>query len=529
LPGDDASASPASRARLESVRVDEDGIRVRSADVAVIDVQFDGRRIWSFWLPRDAVEDGDSYRVAWPRALRPFLDGVVTVTLREHVSAEVLFETEARFGTADTRVAVVDRRGLPLALDKSEHLMQTFDTRDEGQVRPLLEAIERVLAELRSAGIEAFLAYGTLLGAVREGRLIGHDSDADLGYVSRHEHPYDVVRESFALQRRLGRRGFSVTRYSGAAFKVEIQEADGSLRGIDVFGGFLADGFLHLMGEIRAPFDAAWMFPLGTSTLESRRFPVPARPERLLAVTYGDGWRVPDPAFRFDTPLATSRRLSGWFRGTRFRRLEWELWYDGLSDVPARPEASAFAKWVVDRDGLPDRVVDIGCGRGEDALWFAQQGVPALGLDYVPTAAASAARLAERCGWNARFSAFNLTELRSVLAGGAALARVPGPRAVLARQVVSATSRAGRHNLWRASRMMLRPGGRLYLELVTKRPRPRDDAITAGNLLRGVAVAVVAREVEERGGSVVAVETSADPAASEVPDGEIGRLVVEWR
>ena len=37
-----------------------------------------------------------------------------------------------------------------------------------------------------TAGVEAFLAYGTLLGAVREGRLLGHDSDADLGYVSRH-------------------------------------------------------------------------------------------------------------------------------------------------------------------------------------------------------------------------------------------------------------------------------------------------------------------------------------------------------
>ena len=65
-----------------------------------------------------------------------------------------------------------------------------------------------MLGALQKAGIDAFPAYGTLLGAVREGRLIGHDSDADLGYVSEHTHPVDVVRESFRLQRALADMGY---------------------------------------------------------------------------------------------------------------------------------------------------------------------------------------------------------------------------------------------------------------------------------------------------------------------------------
>ena len=56
--------------------------------------------------------------------------------------------------------------------------------------------MERILDALHEIGIEAFPAYGTLLGAVREGRLLGHDSDADLGYVSRRTVPVDVIRES---------------------------------------------------------------------------------------------------------------------------------------------------------------------------------------------------------------------------------------------------------------------------------------------------------------------------------------------
>ena len=49
----------------------------------------------------------------------------------------------------------------------------------------MLDAIDEVIKALREVGIDAFLAYGTLLGAYREGKVIGNDSDADLGYVSR--------------------------------------------------------------------------------------------------------------------------------------------------------------------------------------------------------------------------------------------------------------------------------------------------------------------------------------------------------
>ena len=138
-----------------------------------------------------------------------------------------MFEQEVTLGSATpgTRIAVVNAEGRPLGLDKSNRLAQTFDTRSDEHVAPLLDSIEEVLQALRKAGIEAFPAYGTLLGAVRGGKLIGHDSDADLGYVSEHTHPVDVVRESFRIQRRLADMGYQITRYSGAAFKVENPNA----------------------------------------------------------------------------------------------------------------------------------------------------------------------------------------------------------------------------------------------------------------------------------------------------------------
>jgi hypothetical protein len=201
-------------AGVSQVEVGDAGILLGSRGEAVLDVLFDGRRIWSFWLVRDTEPRDGARFAAWPHPLRRFLDGTTTVAVVEHVSGDVMFEQEVRFGAGpDRRIAVVNTEGKPLGLDKSNRLAQTFDTRSEEHVAPLLDSIEEVLGALKSAGVDAFPAYGTLLGAVRGGKLIGHDSDADLGYVSEHEHPVDVVRESFRLQRRLAGMGYAITRY----------------------------------------------------------------------------------------------------------------------------------------------------------------------------------------------------------------------------------------------------------------------------------------------------------------------------
>jgi SAM-dependent methyltransferase len=515
-------------AGVARVHVDDTGILATSRDEVVLDVLFDGRRIWSFWLHRDGEPRDGGHLVAWPAALQRFLRGTTQLALVEHVSGEVVHDAEVTLGRAPagTRIAVESPDGKPLGLDKSNRLAQTFDTRSEEHVAPLLDSIEEVLEALRKAGIEAFPAYGTLLGAVREGHLIGHDSDADLGYVSQHDHPVDVVRESFRLQRRLAAMGYPITRYSGGAFKVDVVEGDGSVRGLDVFGGFLMDGRLILMGEIRTPFERSWIFPLGTTTLEGRTLPAPADTDRFLAATYGPSWRVPDPAFHFGTPRSTHRRLNGWFRGTRVNREEWDRTWSrahrtrGPDDTP-----HSFARWVRRREPDATQVVDVGCGRGSDALWFARRGVPTLGLDYAPRGFEAAAGLAEAEGLPARFHTANLLELRQALGWGARLAHDAQERRVLvARHVAEATDRVGRQHLWRLARMALAGGGRLYLELLV--PGPQGEAFARKKLLRPLSPDLVAREIEAQGGRVVRrrEKTVGGPGGR-----RICRMVVEWQ
>lgn len=521
--------------RVEAVRVDDRGIRFRSADDDVVDVCFDGRRVWSFWLQRDSEPDGAGRVAAWPSALTRFLDGSTRLSLVAHVSAVTLYDDEVTLGSGEGRIAVVSPEGKPLGLDKSNRLSQTFDSRSPEQVAPLLDSIQEVLDAIRDAGVEAFLAYGTLLGAVRQGGLIGHDSDADLGYVSRHSHPVDVILESFRLQRHLTGLGYETYRYSGIAFKVDVIEGDGFRRGLDVFGGFIAEPvgdrppMLYLMGEIGAPFELDWVYPLTTATLEGRTFPVPGRPEKLLEVTYGPGWRVPDPAYKFHTARPTVLRLNGWFRGIRVLRSEWERKHSGNRDKRVRRKPSDLAELVVAREGVPAEVVDLGAGRGSDALWFARQGAAVTALDFVPRAAGEALRAAEAEGLDLAVREVNLLSLRSTLAEGARLAHTPRARVVVARHLVDATVRDGRAGAWRLCEMALRDGGRLYLEFLAGEPGPRHEE----RLLSPVPTDVVVAELEDRGAVIVHREETQVQSASGEPgrsqERTIARLVAQWQ
>ena len=262
----------------------------------------------------------------------------------------MLYDEEHRFGTGEDRISIVDAQGRPVGIDNDGRLQRTFETRSVAQTAPLLDSVERILDALHEIGIEAFPAYGTLLGAVREGRLLGHDSDADLAYVSRKTVPVDVILESYEIERRLADMGYRIERYSGAGIKVFVEESDGSVRGLDVFGGFYAHGHLMVMGEIRVPLPESAVFPLGTTTLEGRTLPAPADTDAILTATYGAGWRTPDPAFVYETPRTTYLRFNDWFRGTRVNRKDWDRRYLGQRRTNPRRKPPELARWVLERE-----------------------------------------------------------------------------------------------------------------------------------------------------------------------------------
>jgi hypothetical protein len=507
--------------RTSVVEVNQDGIEliVRGAD-RVVDVTFDGRRIWSFWVARDTIATrGFHRRVTWPERMERFLNGRSRVTVVDHVDDVTLYDGELTFGDGDGRVAFVNKAGLEISLDKSGRFSPTFSVRSDEHLAPLLDAMERLVEVLGRAGVAAFPAWGTLLGAVREQNLLGHDSDADLSYLSRSSVPVDVIRESFELQRLLNANGFETYRYSGAAFRIQVVEGDGTTRGLDLFAAFYGHGRLYVMGEVGADYREDWLTPLTTCRIADREFNAPARPDKMLEAMYGPSWRVPDPAFQFVTPPDVKARLNGWFRGLAPDQREWEAELARHRRLDRRP--SGLARLLHEEEPGDATVLEVGIGRGSDSLWLARRRRTVVGYDFASKAGRAARRIATRRGLDLSIRHLNFSELRSVLGEGARVAHQDGPRVVLARHVLDAVSGQGRENVARFASMCLRTGGRLYADVWTG-SGPGDFGIRPMTLDDVVSV------IESSGGSVASAEVLPESNGEPRSPGSVCRVVAEW-
>ncbi|UUZ58142.1 class I SAM-dependent methyltransferase [Nocardioides sp. B-3] len=447
---------------LKDIHVDDDGLRFAATDDVLCNLSFDGRRIWSFWSVRDSSSFGASERtIAWPERLTLHLVGVTQLSIALGDGTTV-FDKEVRFGDDDRRLTVVGRDGAPLGIDMYGKLVKTFETKEAAELTPLLDALETVLGLLQEQGLEAFPAYGTLLGAVREGTFLGHDNDADVGYVSEHSHPIDVIRESHRVQRAVERRGYATSRHSGGAFKIDVPDADGSIRGLDVFGGFFSEGHLALLGEIWAPYRTRVDLPARhgharrSSTARAGRSGAAAGGD-LRAGLAGAGPGVPlrEGPGRPAPVRRVVPRHAGEPRARDHR-------YGLARLLPPYQPPHDISRHLHEREDPDTWVLDVGCGRGRDVRWLAKQGRPAVGLDYSGVAMDFIKAKAAEQGWPAELRTMNLLELRHVLSWGALLQARPGRRTVLARHLIDSTSPYGVDNFWRLVSMVLESGERVH-------------------------------------------------------------------
>jgi SAM-dependent methyltransferase len=267
--------------------------------------------------------------------------------------------------------------------------------------------------------------YGTLLGAVRERNFIGHDNDFDTVYISGHSSP-EAVREEFrAVCDFLVDRGYSLrvmkthtwVRMAGTGPKRDSPHSPMSK--IDIFfAWFDEDGFFQISyghhGEAIKKSDE--FFKLRTERLGVGEVPVPSNAEDILAQLYGPQWRRPDPGF---THFSWTRVLHREFQlGVgEANEAHWRQFYRDHRIVGA----SSFARFVAERLPAGCGVLDIGCGTGRDAVFFAQRGHPVVGADLSAEAverAREAAREArvERV-WFERLDASSRPDLDRLVAG----------------------------------------------------------------------------------------------------------------
>lgn len=519
-------------------RVDAQGLHFDQSFSGSLDVVMDGQRVWSFGTTdaQPAVT-----RVAWPRRLARRLEGTAEVRI---VSGEVeLFSGTVRFDDGEGRPRFVDKHGIPIFIDKWGLIQRPFEgRRAAGVPEAMVDMARRVLDVMRDdCGIEGWLSFGTLLGAAREGRVIGHDSDVDLNYLSERETPAEMAVELWDIARALRRAGLEVQHRSASFVTVRFEVPDGGQGNLDVYTCFYVEDRLHETATVRAVVPREAILPLGEITFEGQRLPAPADPDRLLAVSYGPRWRVPDPSFRHLPGPEITQRFDGWFGSLMKSRRDWAAYNtnhasdaarSGHEDVGPRPRArpSSFARWVVPQlDGV-DRVVEVGSGAGPDLTTYAGRGRRrrrVIGLDY------ALPRRRTPYDGHPRVAAreLNLDDLRDVLTLGAQLARRDAEQAVVARHLLEALTPDSSEAFWSLCATILRRGGRAYLEGVARTPKGAlawQSEHETGRL-RSLDPARVAAQAEAAGGRILS-RAGFDEAARAVRTGPPAtwRMTVEW-
>lgn len=140
---------------------------------------------------------------------------------------------------------------------------------------------------LRQVGIRPFLVDGTLLGAIREGDFIGHDTDVDLGVWRRDWSPKIIpamLAAGFRHHRTFGTpdRGLEYSLKRGnVKLDLFFYYEDGDV----VYHAAWKDGH-----PIRYPYPR---FTLKRLVFKGRKFWAPSDPVAFLETKYGPAWRTP--------------------------------------------------------------------------------------------------------------------------------------------------------------------------------------------------------------------------------------------
>lgn len=173
--------------------------------------------------------------------------------------------------------------------DRLKEQASSFNPESAGQA---LVALQRLLDR---SGHKAFLVSGTLLGYAREGRLLAHDKDIDVG-VMNWESQFDIVMalaesDQFALNTR--------TMVGAQTYALVVLHLPTGIT-IDVFlyhpeGDKLVTGVQSQFGYLQkfafTPFGLEQVDFLGIKVY------VPNDVDRNLTENFGAGWRTPDPGY----------------------------------------------------------------------------------------------------------------------------------------------------------------------------------------------------------------------------------------
>lgn len=163
-------------------------------------------------------------------------------------------------------------------------------TIDKAKARENLLLLKGILDKHR---LSFCLAFGTLLGAVREKDFITHDEDIDLMMMKSDRN------KLLSLLWVLREKGFEVARYEPRGLLSIIRK--GEYIDFYFFEEYPEAPSLYHCCRDLCP--KAFLDEITELPFQGANFWVPKDYERYLAYTYGENWRTPIPMYNFQQPV----------------------------------------------------------------------------------------------------------------------------------------------------------------------------------------------------------------------------------
>ena len=152
------------------------------------------------------------------------------------------------------------------------------------------EYAKSIFSKLHEDNLACGPFYGTLLGFVRQGGVIGHDKDIDL---MCNIEIYDRVDEWFKDHGYVNAGPSTFYNYRGYKHPQIGVQID--LSGYELRENSCVTGFLRENHREFSVFQEFSIFDLQSTTAWGLDLFLPTNPEKILIGLYGPGWRVPDP------------------------------------------------------------------------------------------------------------------------------------------------------------------------------------------------------------------------------------------
>lgn len=150
---------------------------------------------------------------------------------------------------------------------------------------------------------EMLLHGGTMLGSIREQKLIDHDDDIDIAYISKYNNQKEVKKEMLEIYKKLINIGI-MYKYFDLDYK-EVFDFENLIEGrgqahimvcglcIDLWTIWIdEDGDINYC-DLEKVCKSKDFLPLKTSLLYGLKFKVSKNVEQLLEKIYGEDWTIP--------------------------------------------------------------------------------------------------------------------------------------------------------------------------------------------------------------------------------------------